>query len=310
MSSTVTHPQTKSFFKRLLVFNDQMFPIYPNQILLIFSYGLNYILVCQFLLNRPVDTTEVVLGSLSYLLMVYFLRICDEIKDFPTDQINFPDRPLVTGVIQIFELKRMMGILVILMFSLQVLWLQKTTFIVFLFIQLYLYLMYKWFFIEDRIRPSLSLALYTHNPVAYFFQIYFISFFPFSSNLLFFALAEGLTGTAWEVSRKIRGKTQEDHYVTYTRIWGYRTPVFVVAGLLILSYAFTLHALNFSILEGIQKWVLLLPIIALGAYGFFAVQFIRKPDYLRPLVFRTIVETYKLLIVIAFLFEICWGVAR
>jgi 4-hydroxybenzoate polyprenyltransferase len=151
-----------------------------------------------------------------------------------------------------------------------------------------------WFFAEKWIKPSLPLALLTHNPVAYLHQLYLLSFFTLSFDVVFgregfLLVSVGFLATAWEISRKIRGTEQEDAYTTYSKVWGPRVPPLLVCALLSASFLTTGYLIG---RQG-SPWMILLWIIPLAALlrlYFQSFQFLK--DSRKAPAFRLSVEGY------------------
>ena len=163
------------------------------------------------------------LGAFSVCLMSLMVRIMDEFKDYEDDLKNYPNRPLPSGRVLKKDLK-VLQTFVISTFMLLSTY-NMNVFIAACICLFYGLLMYKWFFMEERMRKSLPLAFATHNPVVifYFGYICVILFergylVDLQTTLIGIPLA--LTMTNWEISRKLRAPKDETEYTTYTKIWG------------------------------------------------------------------------------------------
>lgn len=252
-----------AWFLRVYRFNQQMFPFFPNVIIFIVQFSLSYFTLLKFLqisLDTSTITKDVITGSISLVLFVYLFRCFDEVKDYEDDKINFPTRPLVTGVVSIQDMYILQLVILTVLIILNLIVphgedLKMGFFIVFIFT----ILASRWFFAKRWIKPSLPLALLTHNPVIYLHQIYIMSFFVLSKETLLsmaglFLLSVALPGTAWEISRKIRGHREEDTYTTYSKIWGPHIPLVLISSLLTLSLVSSFIAYK----DQVAAWALIL----------------------------------------------------
>jgi hypothetical protein len=287
---------------RIINYNKQMFPLYPNQIALMGGFCANYFILALVLAPKKIDLLEMILGGLSYVLMTYVLRACDEIKDYASDHLNFPERPLVKGVLSHQDIYRLLIAIALVLFILQLPFLGRVVVPVFLVCAAFMFLMFKWFFMEKKIRASLPLALLSHNPIVYFFQFYLLSFFISPNNFpiaaALFLLGDGMIATAWEIARKIRGTEEEDSYTTYSKIWGIYWPPLLVIALIAGSFLLTLSPMveaDFILLEKLMAlWSV--PFVLFLGLVFFAIKFYFDPT--KAPKFRIIVEAYKIVIIV------------
>ena len=290
------HPLSADWLRGVRDFNRQMFPFFPNGAVLFAQFGLSYVLVARVLLPRPAapEWQAIVCGGLSGVLFSYLLRVFDEIKDYHSDVVNFPDRPLVRGGLGVSGAGWLWKLIVVALVLLQVPFLGRTVVIAFLFALGYSLLSFKWFFMEQEIRASLPLALLTHNPIAYVYQLYLLSFFglPFLTVGLLpaavFLFGDTLAWTAWEIARKIRGVEEEDTYTTYSKIWGPAVPVMLVGLLLGGSWLITLTSVRAALHSDTVLLFWIPPGLALAVFLFKAVGFLG--DARRAPSFRTLVD--------------------
>ncbi len=156
------------------------------------------------------------------------LRVMDEFKDYDDDLKNFPQRPLPSGKVLKNDLKILAGLCVLVMVlsslgSISIL-------LAAIIVLFYTYLMLKWFFIEEKMRKSLPLALVSHHPIVFINIFYLlvvmaesIPNIDFSKSI--YILPIPLIFTNWEFSRKIRAPKDETSYTTYSKIFGPRFAV-------------------------------------------------------------------------------------
>lgn len=300
---------------RVFRFTKQMFPVYPNVVIFIIQFIVNYLVIKKFFPPSGISpenvTCDLIIGSLSLVLFAYLFRCFDEVKDYPTDKINFPDRPLVSGVLSLKDIKILQITVILILIALNSFLFQRDAGIGFAVVLGFTLLASRWFFAEKYIRPSLPLALVTHNPILYLFQLYILSYFTLELDstalpAILFLIGDALPGTAWELSRKIRGKKEEDTYTTYSMIWGPKVPTILVALFTLGGWVFSFMAFS-KVTPG---WVLafwapsaFVWLAYLGAVS----KYWKNPDYAPKPVFREYVEIFKLLLMGAFIAALFFG---
>lgn len=273
--------KSRAWLNRIQVFLKQMFPPFPTQLLAFGTSALTYLILARVFVRTPVVPKELVLGGFSALLFQLQLRVFDELKDYKSDKVNFPDRPLVTGVVSKRDLHILVLAINVALFALQLPFLARPVMGAYGLALFCSFLSFRWFFAEKRIRSSLPLALVTHQPLGLVLQLYTLSFFLdkelVSFDAVLFLVALALGSTAWELARKMRGTQQEEDYVTYTKLWGVRSATAVF--MCVLSVSMVLAIV--TIARGSDSlWVRaawLLPMAAYGAAAKRAADFVRKP---------------------------------
>lgn len=215
-------------FKRIRIYFKEMYPLIPRLFLGFLLFFEVYFLI---VLNHGVVHFEVqiqeVIGSITVFGFLLVLRIADDFKDYETDLILFPDRPLPSGRVRKKDLTVLLTVMVATVVLLNVLFMNNLLYFVILFT--YGLLMSLWFFSKASIQNSLPLALITHNPVQFVLNFYIISFACIKYDLPVFSLITFIASfafyfpaLAWEVSRKIRAPGEETDYITYSKIFGYK----------------------------------------------------------------------------------------
>lgn len=310
-------PTAKTWLGRVWNFNKQMFPFYPNVVIFLLQFSLNYLILCKLLppdgIVRPLTGSawlDIIAGSFSLVLFIYLFRCFDEVKDYPTDVVNFPDRPLVSGVLSLKDIYTLQLVVLITLFAINLAigW-GREVLAGFAIIIVFTLAAGRWFFFEKQIRPSLPLALVTHNPILYLYQIYILSFFTLRPEIValpvvLFLIGDALPGTAWEISRKIRGRQQEDNYTTYSKIWGIYTPVVLVGVFMVAAWGLTLYAFK-SVGPSWISYLWIPSALAISYLMWQAVRFWRSPDVAPK--FRVTVETFKFLLLMAFMAALAFG---
>jgi hypothetical protein len=159
-------------------------------------------------------------------------------------------------------------------------------------------------------RKSLPLAFFSHHPLIFFFQLYLLTFFGSLSRIpagaWFYVAGVTLAGTVWEIGRKMRGRSEETAYSTYTGILGVKGAAATWSGILIASFglAFVPVAWISPSKAILIAWVLPGGACVLGLWK--ALRFFRHPE-LAPR-FRQLAELYGLSLMIAALTTGIFGV--
>ncbi len=218
-------------FKRLNIYFKEMYPIIPRLALGFVVFGEIYFIL---LLNNSVTEFSLgiqeVVGSFTIFSFLLWLRIADDFKDYEHDKRLFAHRPLASGRVKKSDLKYFVIVLIAITAVLNFVFMNN--FLFFLLLYIYGSLMAIWFFQKHKIQKSLPLALVTHNPVQLILNIYVISFTVIKYNLPVFSVFNFLLlftlyfpALIWEIARKIRAPQQEDEYVTYSKLFGYKKAV-------------------------------------------------------------------------------------
>ena len=219
------------WLKRLNIYFKEMYPIIPR-------LGLGFIIALEIyfivLLNQGVTTfslgiQECILGFTVFSFLCW-LRIADDFKDYELDCRLFAHRPLPSGRVTKKDLRIFATILITVTLILNLIFMNNFLFCLILYT--YGSLMAVWFFQKHKIQKSLPMALVTHNPVQMIMNIYIISFTIIKYNLEILTLHNIMAlftlyfpALIWEVSRKIRAPKDETEYVTYSKLFGYKTAV-------------------------------------------------------------------------------------
>jgi 4-hydroxybenzoate polyprenyltransferase len=214
--------------KRLHIYFKEMFPIIPRLILGFIVFMEIYFIL---LLNAGITEFKIqiqeVIGGFTIFSFLCSLRIADDFKDYETDLKLFPNRPLPSGKVKKEDLAIFLTTLITITIILNVFYMNNI--IYFLILYIYGLLMSLWFFSKSKIQKSLPLALITHNPVQMIMNIYIISFTCIKYNLPMLTLVNILLAFTlyfpaliWEVSRKIKAPEEENEYITYSKLFGYK----------------------------------------------------------------------------------------
>ena len=253
--------------KRLHIYMKERYPLVARLILgLIVFLEIHFII----LLNEGVTTFKIgiqeFVGAFTVFAFLLWLRIADDLKDFETDKILFPDRPLARGAVYKKDVMVLCVIVQAITVVLNVLFMNNIIF--FCILYAYGYLMSKWFFQRAKIQPSLPLALVTHNPVQMFVNLYIISFTVIKYGLRPFTITTVMTlwtlyfpALIWEVSRKIKAPKDENDYTTYSKLFGYKKATRFVMILTIVDIitniilVFRLNKISSAVLVILVTWM-------------------------------------------------------
>ena len=177
----------------------------------------------KFVILEPIQLLWVGLGTTAFFLK---LRFYDEIKDFEVDVAKNPNRPLPRGLLAHFDLKKGIENCIIL----EVIFFATCGMAGFLSIILaigYSLLMYKEFFIGEKIRPHLTTYATSHTVVTFFLSVSIFSamsrYYPWNHDpdFYYFSFMSWLLFNVFELGRKIYQPCEEREGVpTYSNIWG------------------------------------------------------------------------------------------
>ncbi|SKC49542.1 4-hydroxybenzoate polyprenyltransferase [[Eubacterium] yurii] len=217
-----------SMFKRLNIYYKEMFPLIPRIMLGVIIFGEIYFII---LLNYGITDFNLgiqeIVGAYTVFSFYMYLRIADDFKDYETDLVLFSSRPLPSGRVHKKDLFIACAFFQIIAIVLNLIFMNNTIF--FLILYGYGFLMSQWFFQKHKIQPNLMLAVVTHNPVQMIINLYIASFtcikynlYPFSYVTFFILWTLYFPSLIWEVSRKIRAPKDENDYVTYSKLFGYK----------------------------------------------------------------------------------------
>lgn len=228
-------------FKRLYIYFKERYPLIARFLLGVIVFGEIYFII---LLNYGVLEFRLgmqeLTGAYTVFAFLLWLRIADDLKDFETDKVLFPDRPLASGRVYKKDVIIACVFFQVIAVVLNIIYMNNLLFFAILYG--YGFLMRNWFFQRAKIQPNLIAALITHNPVQMIVNLYIISFTVIKYQLNPFSITTLLTlwtlyfpALIWEVSRKIRAPKDETEYTTYSKLWGYKKAIWFVLVLTIVD---------------------------------------------------------------------------
>ena len=219
------HPPLSRLFVSLILFLELYFIVMFNSGVMKFSLGI-----------------QEVIGILTIFSFLLLLRVADDFKDYEIDQTLSPQdkRPLPSGRVKKTDLIVLLAVVEIPIIIANLVFMNNVPF--FLFLYIYGFLMSMWFFQKAKIQKNLVLACITHNPIQMIINVYIISFVCIkygiawaSLTVIMAAFTMYFPGLIWEVARKIRAPKEENNYVTYSKIFGYKKATIFITVLMALD---------------------------------------------------------------------------
>jgi len=237
-------PLADSFAGRMRTYFREMFPL-PRRIATAALMAVSFETLLARVHGVPVHLAEP--GLLRSLWAVFgfllMLRLMDELKDEALDRALFAHRPLPSGRVKREDVSRSLAAIALLYVPLHVgagVGLLSAAAVL-----AYALLMFRFFFMPGRLRASLPLTLATHTPVIPLLYTHLVVLFAMRHGLplrglrlgpvLLLVAAYWAPAFAWEISRKIRAREEEDAYVTYSRLLGRPGAVALAAGAQLLA---------------------------------------------------------------------------
>ena len=253
--------------KRLNIYFKEMYPIIPRLVLgFVVFFEIYFIILHNYGVKDFNLNIEEFIGGFTIFAFIMWLRIADDFKDFETDKVLFPQRALPSGRVYKKDLAIVCAIVQAIALILNLIFMNN--FLFFIVLYGYGFLMSKWFFSRSKIQPCLPLALVTHNPVQMFLNIYTISFTCIKYNLSPISLTTFLVlftlyfpALIWEISRKIKAPKDENDYVTYSKLFGYKkSTIFVLILTLVdivtnIILVWNLNKITVILLVAIVTWM-------------------------------------------------------
>ncbi len=265
--------------KRLNCYFKEMYPIIPRLFLGAIIFAEIYFII---LLNYGVTDFNIgipeVVGAFTIFSFLLMLRIADDFKDYELDCRLFSERPLPAGKVTKKDLNIFVAILILVTTVLNIIFMNNIPFFIFLYV--YGFLMAVWFFQKSKIQPNLPLALVTHNPVQMVMNIYIISFTcikyglqPITYITILTAFTLYFPALIWEVSRKIRAPKDENEYVTYSKLFGYKKAVRFVLFVTLIDII-----TNIVLIFNLNKIAVVVLLLNLLWFIIDAIIFIKNPE--------------------------------
>ena len=230
---------------RVLTFINERFPLYTH-LLLIFSFYFGTILL--FSRINPVNNWfnyKIILGMVNILLIFLQLRVFDEIKDYKTDLVIHPERPLARGLLSLKEAKIIAFIIILFEFAIS-LFISMFSTVFLLFVIVYSLLMYKEFFVKEFLSKRIFLYAITHTPITgliilYIFSIYH-NIIKFNLSTSFLLIIGFFQAIIFEFSRKtLILEKEKDKMDTYSKKIGFTKATLLVLLIFLITLFFVLY---------------------------------------------------------------------
>ncbi len=248
----------------------------------VFSAFLIYTLVAS--LSKSIDqvlTLRDVISAVAVTCLFLLLRILDEHKDDAYDQRVHPERVLQRGLIKLSDLRKM-GYFSLL-FMLAVSWNTGLPSLLSLLIMLvWVWLMYKEFFVEDWLKEHLLIYGISHSLVLFFLSLWIVTLsvpVVILNNQLFALMVFiFLFAMGYELTRKAKGRDEvKAGEQSYTEVMSPST-----VAVMIFSVALTALMLHIYLMLGLQGEYPLYAWVMSGANGVFLLfslfKYIQKTD--------------------------------
>ena len=221
-------------FRRLNIYSKEMFPLSKcAAVSLVLFFEIYFLIILIANLGMFSIGIQEIIGCVTIFTFLFSLRIADDFKDYETDLVLFPDRPLPSGRVKKSDLTILLISANAVVLTLNIVYMNN--FIYYAVLMLYGGLMSIWFFARSKIQSNLFLALLTHNPVDFIVNIYIISFTCIKYSLPILTLNNLLIAFTlywptliWEISRKTYAPEDETEYTTYSKLYGYKKITSVV----------------------------------------------------------------------------------
>lgn len=295
MPSSAINFNNDKIVNRWIVFIHERFPLTEHLVSILFFTLGNGAVACA-ITGNVFYGYKFFIAYIVCLLFFFRLRCFDEIKDYMTDILVNPSRPLARGVLTITNVKHMFLAVTLIEIALVSL-LGSNALLAHLVAVAYSYLMYKEFFIGKYLSPHLTTYAITHTfvsvLVAYsiFSQMTGMGVDTFNIELFVFGLASWAIFNLFEFGRKTYAPVEERKNVpTYTTTFGVFGAVLlsmsqIVASVLVVLYLYKKNTI-FN-LSDIYAYL-----IAISIPVFFGIAFLIKKSRYSAQVFRATCAGY------------------
>jgi 4-hydroxybenzoate polyprenyltransferase len=211
------------------VYLAEMLPVGPALVMaFLASFSLTTVLARLHGAPPRLASPYTILGGASVFGVMLILRLMDELKDRDVDRALFPQRPLPSGRVLEEDIRFSLGGVAVLYLVVNA-W-AGIALVSAAIVLAYAFLMFRWFFVPELMRPRLRLTLVTHTPIVPLLLLHLLVLFAVGHGMglgairwipsLLAVVLHWLPLLGWEISRKIRSREEEDAYVTYSRLVG------------------------------------------------------------------------------------------
>ena len=208
---------------------------FPLLVYLLLSTGFS--LSANYMFSDNFIVLPFALSLFGILLFFFELRLMDELKDYEKDKVANPDRPLPRGLLTPKQVEKaikgilggMIGFALLLSLTLNI-----YAGIYYLLLILYLFLMYKEFFIPEWLNKKILLYAASHQVILIILCIFTVSCFSpglaLSDKCLLYGLLVLCSFFTYEVCRKL-DPNAHPILQTYLSIFGIKKTLALVAAL-------------------------------------------------------------------------------
>jgi hypothetical protein len=276
-------PPEKGFSKRMRVYFGEMFPVPARLGSAALLYASFTVLLARIHGLRPAPVSPfALLGVWNIFALLLILRLMDELKDREIDRALFKERPLPSGTVGETDIAASLAAVCVLFLGANIC--SGRTFLAAAVVLAYAFLMFRYFFAPGYFRAHLLPNLATHNPVVALLLLQIAVLYSVQAGLgwkdiRWTAVLPAVAMNwamffAWEISRKIRSREEENAYVTYSRIFGRAGAAAVTAGAQTAAFLLGLYLfLEFRLAPAALGPMVLGYVVALAAL----VRFLLKP---------------------------------
>jgi 4-hydroxybenzoate polyprenyltransferase len=221
-----------------------------SHLTMIVVFPLVHILLARSVYNIQITTMPVLLLFVATTAFYFKLRLYDEVKDYELDVVINKTRPLPRGLLNHSDMY--LGMIVCILTEAALFGTKGLNSLLSIFLTIsYSLLMFKEFFIKEKIRPHLTTYAMLHTIVTSFLSIAIFSYLSNESffkiiqtkECLSFALANWMLFNIFEFGRKTFAPSEERENIdTYSSLFGKWGAV-----LLVLSQATIAHLMILKI---------------------------------------------------------------
>jgi len=309
MEIVLTYLPKPGYLKRMQLYWAKMFPLPKALLTAVLQYVSFTWMLCRIHHVRLFLLSPFTLvGIWTIFAFLTILRLMDELKDKEIDRALFRDRPVPSGRVLESDISFILMTIIALVL-LANLWAGRVFFAAAALL-CYALLMFKYFFIPNVLRKYLLLNLATHNPFTALVFLYVTVLFSAQyllslhqidwSSVLLVILMFWAMVFAWEISRKIRSREEENDYVTYSQLLGRVGSVITAAGAQTLTFLLALHFYHFYSLSRAFAVIL---VIGYAATMFGHVRFIVRPSF-KTSQLKPFAERYILCVLLSFVVDL------
>lgn len=223
-----------------------------SHITMIIVFLVAHVLVARSLMPLSLSLKDYLILFIGVTAFYFKLRLYDEVKDYDLDVVINKTRPLPRGLLALKDMFR--GIAVCILIELITFMTNGPQGLVSMIIAIiYSLIMYKEFFIPEKIRPLLTTYALVHTIVTTLLSFAIFSFISkhnfyqvvTNPSFLSFALANWMLFNIFEFGRKTFASSEERQNVdTYSSLFGRTGAVTLVASQAVIAFVLSLNLIN------------------------------------------------------------------